>query len=127
MLSTDIFPLTVSPLKKHHKESRLLSWFLNDFHLAKPRVNDEFSVRFFDVLMNDIDPEGIYFTQLDIEQFEAIKWKLDDSISFGYLVPVFQIYSHQINQRLKQMDFYLSQLADVPSLTSVSMETRSST
>ena len=120
VLSADIFPVTVSPLKKHHKEIRLLSWFLNDFHLAKPRVNDEFSVRFFDVLMNDIDPDGMYFTQLDIEQFEVIKWKLDDSISFGYLVPVFQIYSHQINQRLKQMDFYLNKLADESSLTTPS-------
>ena len=72
-------------------------------HYSEINFNDEFSSKLLDSFIKTLDGNRIYFTQSDIDEFEAYRTSLDDlllegDVEFGYLV--FNRYRERLMQRL---------------------------
>ncbi|TQV87400.1 carboxy terminal-processing peptidase [Aliikangiella coralliicola] len=85
--------LDISPKAVHHQASRYISWFIHDYHYAKPKLRDNESAKILEQYIEMLDPNKSYFLASDIRGFQKYRYKMDDSISYGLLNPSFDIYA----------------------------------
>ncbi|MET1255559.1 carboxy terminal-processing peptidase [Aliikangiella maris] len=85
--------LDLSPNPVHHKASRYIAKFITDYHYAKPRLDNEQSVRILDEYIELLDSNKAYFLAEDIKEFQQYRYNMDNSILTGWLKPSFHIYS----------------------------------
>src|SRR5688572_2910305 len=87
-------------------------------HIAPKKINDEFSSRLFDLFIETVDPECLFFTLTDIKSLEKHRKNLDDQINSGnaeFFQEVVQLYKSRLkyvenlvgNISAKPMDFNL--------------------
>jgi carboxyl-terminal processing protease len=81
---------------------RIIDHLVNN-HYSEINFNDEFSGKLLDSFIKNLDGSKIYFTQSDIDEFEAYRSRLDDlltegDVGFGYLI--FNRYRQRLMERL---------------------------
>lgn len=89
----------------------VVSSLLKREHLSKKPLDDEMSRRGLDNFLKALDPMKVYFTQGDIDEFNANRENLDDmikrgDISYGYTV--FNRLLKRIDERMKLVDEFLA-------------------
>ena len=67
-------------------------YYLQFGHYSPKRLDDEYSSRIFDDYLKTLDPNKIYFTQADIDQFEPYRSKLDDLLKKRNVEVAFDIF-----------------------------------
>ncbi len=96
---------------------------LQSRHYLSHRFNDRISSRLLDNYLQRLDSSRALFLQADLEEFEAYRYTLDDSLNKGDLNPgfvIFNRYQARISDRfesviaelpntVKQMDFTLDE------------------
>ena len=58
----------------------LISYVLGQWHYSPSEINDQFSEKVFDDVVNSLDPLKRYFYQSDIKDFERYRMDIDDQI-----------------------------------------------
>ena len=102
--------LDLSPSPTHHQASRYIAKFINDYHYAKPRLDNEQSVVILDEFIEMLDGNKAYFLAEDIKEFQQYRYNMDNSILTGWLKPSFHIYSVFQKRWTERNNFALSQL-----------------
>lgn len=97
-------PVSLQETSKNEKEIAIMDLtakLSNDLHYNQLSLNDEFSKKAFDLLLDNIDPNKRFLIQKDIEKLSEYKFKIDDAI-IGKDLHVFELYFELIEKREKE-------------------------
>ena len=100
----------LAPSDRHGKVSRLVTTLFERSHYRRMPVDDVASSRMLDAYLEALDGNHQYFLASDIEEFEALRSGLDDSVKRGQLQPVFDIYQRYLQRTRERLEYALSQL-----------------
>ncbi len=98
-----------------HRITLVIAKLLSKEHLSRHPLDDEISERWLKMYLKTLDPMKIYFSQADIDEFNAQKDNLDDmakrgDVSFGY--NVFHRFLQRVDDRVKLVDELLKTTPD---------------
>jgi len=77
---------------------------LERYHYSRKKLDDLLSANILDTYLSNIDPAKNLFTRKDINEFEQVKYWLDNSLERGNLNPgyvIFNVYLQRSMQRLQ--------------------------
>ncbi|MGD9386838.1 MAG: carboxy terminal-processing peptidase [Gammaproteobacteria bacterium] len=100
----------LAPSDRHGKVSRLVTTLFERSHYRRMPVDDVASSRMLDAYLEALDGNHQYFLASDIEEFEALRSGLDDSVKRGQLQPVFDVYQRYLQRTRERLEYALSQL-----------------
>lgn len=89
------------PVVDFAEEARLLTAAILVNHVQPAPVDDAFSVWVYDQVLNELDPERIYFTQADIATLVRFRDQLDDELngdSWSFLPLLTQAYQTSLER-----------------------------
>src|SRR5688572_7833375 len=89
-------------------EAVQLKKIILDQHVSPRPVDDAFSEIVFNHLIEELDPEKLYFTQKEIAELAAYKNKIDDDLS-GASWNFFPILSQRYKNSLLRVDGMITQ------------------
>lgn len=95
--------VAVKETKKADKEVAVIDLtkkLVNDLHYNRLELNDEFSKKAFDMLLESIDPNKRFLLKKDVEELSVFKFKMDDAILNNDL-KVFELYFDIVEKREK--------------------------
>lgn len=101
-LSTTVQALELSPLQQQPMAARLTGELLTRHHYKAMPLDDALSEKIFARYIKSLDAEKYFFDQLDIEQLNGLRTRLDDAIIDGDLRPafgVFNLYAQRVIER----------------------------
>ena len=91
----------------------MITRMVNKFHVEPKPVDSKFSVRVFAAMLDNADPERIYFIKSDIDRLSSYQKVLDKEILLsktGYITLFTGIYA----ARLKTVDSLVDQITKKP-------------
>ena len=97
---------TAPLLKAGTSEAEAAVWatrFLTHFHYKQTPLDDAMSEQIFKRYLDALDGDRLFFTQADIDKFNAYKDKLDDAIYDQDLAApyaIFNIYEQRVSERV---------------------------
>src|SRR3954447_17831943 len=74
-----------NPSPVDQQTAKIVVRLLEQFHMAKPQINDEIATQWCKNYIKDLDPQKVYFEKADIDEFTAQATTLDDKIKEGNL------------------------------------------
>lgn len=86
--------------------------FVASYHFSKPAINDAFSQKAFDNLIDDLDPQKVYFTQKDIDNFAPMRNRIDDAMLGGDITFLFDVFNTFNARMYDRIDYTITLLAD---------------
>ncbi|MEM9621370.1 MAG: carboxy terminal-processing peptidase [Pseudomonadota bacterium] len=101
----------LQPLDVHPRTSLTVVEQLRHNHYIKKPLDDGISSDVFDKYINTLDPGRAYFLAEDIEEFEAYRYTLDDSLKRGDLKPAFSIFNRYQAHAVERLQYLLDQVA----------------
>ncbi len=111
----DDFP-RVMDVSKPSAEDRVIAKtvirLLEGGHLSHIELNDETSQRAFKLFLRMIDPMKMYFLQSDIDEFDAFRTKIDDTVKKGdtsFSFQVFKRYSERMDKMMPEIHAMIDQ------------------
>lgn len=110
-LVADEYIRPFSPTKIHSKADREILKYVRNTHYLKPSIDDRLSSKILDSFLSELDPQRSFFLAFDIREFDAHRFKIDDMLKSGDLLPVFEIYD-RYQQRLVERLIYMAQVAE---------------
>lgn len=78
--------------------------YLRYQHYLPAEINDDYSSRMLDGYLKILDPNKIYFTKADIDNFDAYRFKLDDLLKkrdAEVAFDIFKVFRNRIEERTK--------------------------
>lgn len=118
-LRSDIFSKdtlsNISPKDYFSTESQLVNTILTRYHYRKFKLNDSLSSVVFDRYIESLDYSRSYFLESDIKSLENYRYKIDDFIMEGDVVPafdIFNVYRHRLIYIVKYADSLLNKEFD---------------
>jgi len=93
----------LEPNEEHLKEAQVITGLLKRLHYRKLKLSDSISSVIFDNYFELLDPNKADFYQSDIEQFQDLRFELDNQIPEGdldFAYKVFTIYRERISERI---------------------------
>lgn len=79
-------------------------------HYNKPPLNDIQSTKVYNNYLKSLDPSRSFFTQADIDEFDAWSLRFDDFLKQGELEPGFTIYRRYLDRVESRIEAVLAQL-----------------
>jgi len=86
-------------------------YFLRLGHYSPKKLDDEYSSRILDSYLKNLDPNKIYFTQEDIDEFDTHRFEIDDFIKRRDAEVAFEIFKI-FRQRLTERTDHIMTLID---------------
>jgi carboxyl-terminal processing protease len=86
-------PEVLAPTEYQSQISLVVLAILEKYHYRKSDINDSLSSVVFDMYIDDLDHNKIYFLQSDINKLEKYRYELDDALLTGNLEPAFEIFN----------------------------------
>ena len=99
----------MKPLPGQTQAALWASKVLTRYHYKAVPLDDAMSEKIFDRYFKSLDAEKLFFTQADIDQYAAVRTKLDDAINGENLTVPFAIYN-QYQQRFNERIAYAREL-----------------
>ncbi|MCU6435085.1 carboxy terminal-processing peptidase [Undibacterium sp. Jales W-56] len=96
-------PQLLLPQQQQSQAAALSARFLTRFHYKATPLDDAMSEKIFDRYLKALDPERLFFTQSDINQFSSARTKLDDAIyqeDLNIPFAIFNLYEKRLIDRL---------------------------
>jgi len=87
------------------KIARFVSQMLVSSHYSRHPFDDEMSARFLDMLLDNLDPQHLYFLQSDIAEFDKYRTQLDDLTLKGDISPA-DVIIGRFKERVQQNTAY---------------------
>lgn len=91
---------------------KLVCNMVSRYHINKAAVNDEVSPRLLNRFIEMLDPQKLYFTAGDIEEFEASRLLLDDQLQEGNVSFAYNVFNRYID-RMDERITYAHKMVDV--------------
>jgi|GEM_PF-3415449 len=114
-LSLQKYPLAAKPEARHIRQSRYIAKFLANDHIAKLAIDDQVSERMLAIYLDALDPNKLYLTQSEVDEFSQFKHSLDNMILAGELTPLYQMHAkvtRRTAQRFESSMLTISSMAD---------------
>jgi len=108
LLSSLAQALAPTDLQGHTLEQMLE--LLEDRHYSRTPYDDDLSSLHLDAYLKDLDPQKMFFTQTDINDFERWRHRLDDTGHDGDLTPAFTIFDRYQSALKARLERVLSEL-----------------
>lgn len=86
--------------------------FVASYHFSKPAINDAFSQKAFDNLIENLDPQKVYFTKKDIDNFAPLRNKIDDAMLGGDISFLFDVFNTFNSRMYDRIDYTITLLSD---------------
>jgi carboxyl-terminal processing protease len=83
---------------------------LEDRHYSRTAYDDDLSSLHLDAYLKDLDPQKMFFTQADINDFERWRHRLDDTGHDGDLTPAFTIFERYQTALIARLERVLVEL-----------------
>ncbi len=100
---TATMPIVIEKLTPRHSyELKVINSMLKRYHYRKFKLDDAFSEKILAHFIKQLDPNKLYFTQSDINQFNKHKHMVDDDIEAGdttFAVNLFKTYQKRVKER----------------------------
>jgi carboxyl-terminal processing protease len=100
------------PEAVHQQTMKDIISSLNIGHYNKINVDDTLSSGLLDKYLSELDSSRSYFFQKDINDFEAYRYQIDDSILAGNLDSAFAIYNRQQERVVERLSWTINRLKD---------------
>ncbi|WP_028469941.1 carboxy terminal-processing peptidase [Neptunomonas japonica] len=100
------------PEAVHQQTMKDIISSLNIGHYNKINVDDTLSSGLLDKYLSELDSSRSYFFQKDINDFEAYRYEIDDSILAGNLDSAFAIYNRQQERVVERLSWTIDRLKD---------------
>lgn len=94
------------PLPQQSRISLAILSRLSQMHYNKIPINDSLSNQLFEGYINELDPSKIYFTQEDINELSAYRYRFDEALRAGNLQPAFTIFNRYNNRLVERLDYF---------------------
>lgn len=101
----------LKPTKKHNKTSLGIASQLRQMHYKNEPINNDLSSKILDRYIEMLDGSKSYFTKSDITSFEEYRYKLDNALKEGNLIPAYQVFNvyqqrviHRLNDLILQVE-----------------------
>ncbi|MES1195580.1 MAG: carboxy terminal-processing peptidase, partial [Steroidobacter sp.] len=108
---------TYEPTERERRVSKLISAVLEHQHYRQSPINDPVSSITLDRYIETLDGSRSYFLASDIQEFERIRYQLDDAVISGALDPVFQVYNRFQQRNRERLNYALTLLKTQPDFT----------
>ena len=72
--------------------TKLVAEMITRFHISQKTIDDKVSEQLLDRFIEQIDPQKLYFTQAEIDEFNKSKTDLDDQVLNGDVKFAFDVY-----------------------------------
>lgn len=90
-------PKTLAPEESSGEIARLAARMIERSHFLRKEFDDRVSERFFERYLESLDPQRMYFTQADYEEFATYRHQLDDlTLRRGDTRPAFEIFNRYL-------------------------------
>jgi carboxyl-terminal processing protease len=101
------------PSRNSKRVARIVSQLM-DQHLSNRKLNDDISRRALDMYLKNLDPQKVYFTKSDVDEFQA-RWgaELDDMLKSGNYEAAFAIFD-RFKERISERVELSRRLIDLP-------------
>src|SRR5215471_9321242 len=103
------------PQPEDQETARIVVELLERGHMARPAIDDEIAVKWFDNLIKELDPQKLYFLKSDVQEFKKEAKNLDDQIREGnidFARKVFDRFLQRNDERFKTAMELLNQKFD---------------
>jgi carboxyl-terminal processing protease len=101
----------LSPLDVHPRISLTIVEQLRHNHYLEKELDDKQSSHIFENYLGMLDGAKVYFTAADVAAMEQYRYKLDDALVRGNLVPAFEIFNRYQERLTDRLEFLLAELA----------------
>jgi len=105
------------PTERERRVGKLVSDIIEHHHYRQSPINDPISSITLDRYIESLDPSRSFFTAGDIQDFEHIRYQLDDAILHGTLEPAFVVYNRFQTRNRERLQYALSLLKTQPDFT----------
>ena len=90
-------PKTLAPEESSGEIARLAARMIERSHFLRREFDDRVSERFFERFLESLDPQRMYFTQSDYDEFSAYRNQLDDlTLRRGDTRPAYEIFNRYL-------------------------------
>lgn len=114
MAATTIFAQNLGKTSTTEQTTaRLATDMISKYHIGQKPMDDRISQLTFTRYLKDLDPQKLYFTKGDIDEFSPFKDKLDDLLKAGNVDFGHQVFQRYL-QRLTERVAVAHQLVDMP-------------
>jgi len=100
--STEIHLLV--PESQHKRACQIITHILSTNHYHKKNIDDTLSTEIFDLFLEKLDYNRLYFLDSDIQSFQQYRFDFDDYIKTGSLsmpYEMFNVYQQRVIERLR--------------------------
>lgn len=116
-LDVDALYESMAPTPVYGRTAIELLRELETKHYSPVTFNDAFSNQVYDRYIEALDGQKLYFLKNDIEQLEALRLTLDDSLKNGDLQPAYDIYNLYHRRLLERLVWAVQYVeSEVPNL-----------
>jgi carboxyl-terminal processing protease len=84
--------------------TKLVAGMITRYHISQKAIDDNVSEQLLNRFLDQVDPQKLYFTQTDIDEFTKLKTELDDQILNGDVKFAFDVYDRYaaiVQERMK--------------------------
>jgi carboxyl-terminal processing protease len=96
-----------SPDKDHEKVNAEVLNYLKNYHYKKQKIDDILSEKILTRYISDLDWSRIYFLQSDIDDFQSLKYCLDDAMKRDDLNPAYMIFNRYQRRVIERLEFVI--------------------
>ena len=82
---------------------QMVTQYLQQAHIARPKIDDDLSKKLFRRYLKDLDPGKLYFLQSDIDEFKKLETQLDDQLTKGDLAFAYQVYGRYVSRLAERL------------------------
>jgi len=94
----------IKPKEADRLTAQIVAELIERAHISNPEIDDEVSRQWHKQYIKLLDPQKLYFTQADIEEFEAFEDELDDQIRRGDLSFAQMVFDRYLERRNERME-----------------------
>ncbi|RMG38659.1 MAG: PDZ domain-containing protein [Planctomycetota bacterium] len=102
LVATTIFAAQLAkPDTEIEKTTRLVCEMIERYHISRRPIDDDVSRHLWERFFKALDPQKLYFTKQDLDEFRSLRDKLDDQLHEGDVSFCFAVYERFL-QRTRQ-------------------------
>lgn len=100
----------LSPEPQHRNVSQLVSHILMRSHYQQKPINDSLSSDIFDLYIQTLDYNRLYFLESDIKSFESQRYMFDDYVLSGQVEKPYQIFDTYEQRTAERLEYVFQSL-----------------
>jgi carboxyl-terminal processing protease len=102
----------LAPAPEHLLASRLATRFVSGYHYHRNNLDEDISARIFDQYFKLLDPNRMYFTAADLDDFERYRPHMEKALKSSDLDPAFDVFNRYVKRVNERVDFARERLAE---------------